>query len=285
MSETQLIQKPFFNGDITANIKSLGEITSNIADVKEYAKKLNEYYKTIIFTDESILVAKEEKKKINKFKNEVFQYRKDIMNQFNEPIRRFEELGKETEAILKDTYETINSQVASFEDKQKKIKEQEIREYFDEYKAFHKLDFVNYEMANINVTLTASIKSLKEQAKAFIDKILDDIQLINTQDYKEEILVEYKQNFNVSKAITTVKNRIAMIEREKQIQEDLKQQKEDLEQKLSNFPKQEETILQAPKTEDISETKSKMTFTVCGTIQQLKLLKQFILENKIEILK
>ena len=75
------------------------------------------------------------------------------------------------------------------------------------------------------------------------------------------------------------------IEREKQIQEDLKQQKEDLEQKLSNFPKQEETILQAPKTEDISETKSKMTFTVCGTIQQLKLLKQFILENKIEILK
>lgn len=285
MSETQLIQKPFFNGDITANIKSLGEITSNIADVKEYAKKLNEYYKTIIFTDESILVAKEEKKKINKFKNEVFQYRKEIMNQFNEPIRRFEELGKETEAILKDTYETINNQVASFEDKQKKIKEQEIREYFDEYKTFHKLDFVSYEMANINVTLTASIKSLKEQAKAFMDKILDDIQLINTQDYKEEILVEYKQNFNVSKAITTVKNRIAMIEREKQIQEDLKQQKEDLEQKLSNFPKQEETILQAPKTEDISETKSKMTFTVCGTIQQLKLLKQFILENKIEILK
>lgn len=285
MSETQLIQKPFFNGDITANIKSLGEITSNIADVKEYAKKLNDYYKNIIFTDESILVAKEEKKKINKFKNEVFQYRKEIMNQFNEPIRRFEELGKETEAILKDTYETINNQVSSFEDKQKKIKEQEIREYFDEYKTFHKLDFVNYEMANINVTLTASIKSLKEQAKAFIDKILDDIQLINTQDYKEEILVEYKQNFNVSKAITNVKNRIAMIEREKQIQEDLKQQKEDLEKKLSNFPKQEETILQAPKTEDISETKSKMTFTVCGTIQQLKLLKQFILENKIEILK
>lgn len=254
MNNQELTVKPSFDGDITANIKSLGEITSNIAEVKEYALALNEYYKNVIFTEESIAIAKEEKKKVNKFKTEVSNYRKEIINQFNEPIRKFEQLGKETERILKDTYETINGQVVSFEDTQKKLKEQEVIDYFNEYKISHNLDFITYEQANINVTLTASMKSLKEQAKAFIDKILDDIQLINLEEHKEEILVEYKQTLNASKSIINVKNRIAMIEREKQIQEELRQQKEDLEQKLSNFTKQEETILQAPKIENIDHT-------------------------------
>lgn len=256
MSETQLIEKPSFDGDITANIKTLGEITSNIAEVKDYAKALNDYYKNIIFTEESIAIAKEEKKKVNKFKTEVSNYRKDIVSKFKEPINQFEQLGKDTESILKDTYDLINDQVKTYEDKQKELKEQEVRDYFNEYKASHNLDFITYEQANINVTLTASMKSLKEQAKAFIDKILDDIQLINLEEHKEEILVEYKQTLNASKSIITVKNRIAMIEREKQIQEELKKEEEDLKDKFSNFPKQEETILQAPKVENIDKSKN-----------------------------
>lgn len=285
MIETQLIAKPSFDEDITAKIESLGEITSNISKVKEYAKSLNDYYKNIIFTDESITIAKDEKKKVNKLKNEIAQYRKDIINQFNEPIRKFEQLGKETELILKDTYDTINNQVIVYENKQKELKEQEIREFFEEYKAFNKVDFITYEQANINVTLSASIKSLKEQAKAFIDKIIEDIQLINLEQYRDEILVEYKQTLNVSKSIITVKNRIAMIEEQKRINEELKKEEELLKENFSHFPKQEETILQAPKIQKINDTEDKIfttTFTVRATKEKLKLLKEFMEENKIE---
>lgn len=285
MIEAQLIAKPSFDEDITAKIESLGEITSNISKVKEYAKSLNEYYKNIIFTDESITIAKDEKKKINKFKNEISQYRKDIINQFNEPIRKFELLGKETENILKNTYDTINNQVIVYEDKQKNLKEQEIKEFFEEYKAFNKVDFITYEQANINVTLSASIKSLKEQAKAFIDKVIEDIQLINLEQYRDEILVEYKQTLNVTKSIITVKNRIAMIEEQKRINEELKKEEEILKENFSHFPKQEETILQAPKIQKINDTEDKIlttTFTVRATKEKLKLLKEFMEENKIE---
>lgn len=256
MSETKLITKPSFDGDITAKIKSLGEITSNIAEVKNYAQALNDYYKNIVFTEESISIAKEEKKKINKFKSEISNYRKDIVNQFKEPINQFEQLGKDTECILKNTYDLINNQVKTYEDKQKEIKEQELKNYFNEYKESHNLDFITYERANINVTLSASMKSLKEQAKKFIDQIINDIQLINLEENKEEILVEYKQTLNVSKSIITVKNRIALIEREKQIQEELKKEEDDLKHKFSNFQKQEETTLQAPKIENIEESKN-----------------------------
>lgn len=60
------------------------------------------------------------------------------------------------------------------------------------------IDFVTFEQANIGITLSASLKSLKEQAKNFADRISDDLMLIQTQENKAEILVEYKNTLNVS---------------------------------------------------------------------------------------
>ena len=97
----------------------------------------------------------------------------------------------------------------------KSKKEKEIKEYFEEYKTANNIGFITYGQARINVTLSASMKSLKEQAKQFIDKIVDDLKLIETQEHKTEILVEYKQTLNVSQAITSVTNRFKAIEEEK----------------------------------------------------------------------
>ena len=60
--------KPEFNGEIQAKIKSLGEIESNIKEVQNYAVELNNYYKNIVFTEDTMKIAKDEKSKVNKFK-------------------------------------------------------------------------------------------------------------------------------------------------------------------------------------------------------------------------
>ena len=44
--------------------KSLGEIESNIKDVKEFALKLNEYYNKVVFDDDNMKLAKEENQSI-----------------------------------------------------------------------------------------------------------------------------------------------------------------------------------------------------------------------------
>lgn len=221
MEENKLeIVKPEFNGEIQAKIKSVGEIESNMKEVKGYVEELNNYYKNVTFTEETLKQAKEEKAKVNKFKTEVADYRKKITAEYNKPIKVFEDTAKETEKLLSETYNTINQQVEGFEEKQKQQKEQEIKEYFEEYKTANDIDFVSYGQAQINVTLTASIKSLKEQSKNFIDRIVDDLKLIETQECKEEILVEYKQNLNVSKAIQEVANRHKLLEEEKKRQEE-----------------------------------------------------------------
>ena len=285
MEENKLeLVKPEFDGEIQVRIKSVGEIESNMKEVKGYVEELNNYYKSVTFTEETLKQAKEEKAKVNKFKAEVADYRKKITAEYNKPIKVFEDTAKETEKLLSETYNTINQQVAGFEEEQKRQKEQEIREYFEEYKTANDIDFVNYEQAQINVTLTASVKSLKEQVKVFIERVIDDLKLIETQECKEEILVEYKQNLNVSRAIQEVANRHKLLEEEKRKQEEkvvtiisnenheiTKESYEQLEEAFNKPLEQPEEV----KQEEILTLK----FIVRGTREKLKELKNFLIQG------
>ena len=279
----ELIKKPQFEGEIKAQIKSVGEIESNMKEVKGYVENLNNYYKNISFTEETIKEAKDEKTKVNKFKKQVSDYRKNIIAEYNKPIKAFEDTAKETERLLTETYNTINQQVANYENKQKEIKEQEIKDYFEEYRKANNIDFITYEQVKINVTLSASMKSLKEQAKSFIDKIADDLKLIETQEHKVEILVEYKQTLNVSQAITMVTNRFKAIEEEKKIQEqkvvhiEMNKAHEITQKSYEQLENVFNKPLEQPKEEKKEEILT-LKFTVRGTRTKLRELKQF-LEN------
>jgi Zn-dependent peptidase ImmA (M78 family) len=118
------------------------------------------------------------------------------------------------------------------------------------------------------------MKSLKESAKNFIDKIDSDLKLIDTQEHKEEIIIEYKKELNVSKAITEVNNRYKQLEIIKQQEEKKKEIKQQEEQKSEEI---KELIVEPPK--EIKQEKIyELNFKVYGTKEQLVLLKQF-LEN------
>lgn len=296
-----MVVKPEFNGEIQARIKSLGEIESNIKDVQKYAIELNNYYKNIIFTEDTMKIAKDEKSKVNKFKKIVEDYRKKTIEEWKKPITQFETLSKETERILGDTYATINSQVINYEETQKQEKEQEIRDYFEEYKKSLNIDFIKFEDTRIKVGLSDSKTSLKKQAKDFIDRVNTDLATIMLQEHKEEILVEYKQNgYVLSTAISTVINRIKAIEETKRKQEEIKQkqleeaqriadenikiQTEATKQSLDNFRSTEQEILQAPTVEEKQDQEEILIlrFTVRGTRTKLRALKEFLVNGGYE---
>ena len=159
----------------------------------------------------------------------------------------------------------------------KSKKEKEIKEYFEEYKTANNIGFITYGQARINVTLSASMKSLKEQAKQFIDKIVDDLKLIETQEHKTEILVEYKQTLNVSQAITSVTNRFKAIEEEKKkIEQEKELQKFVVDTAKESDKYNEQIILNSPSVEEKTEEILTLKFTVRGTKTKLKELKQFL---------
>lgn len=123
---------------------------------------------------------------------------------------------------------------------------------------------------------------MQEQCRTFIDKIVDDLSLIETQEHKAEILVEYKQTLNVSQAITTVTNRFKAIEEEKRKQEQFIKEASKavvIEAKNNSYAPQKQEILQAPIVEEKQEVLFTMSFKVKNEPKsRLKLIKEF-LEN------
>lgn len=267
-------------------IKQLPQIEEHLKDLSTEIDKKVKDAKSLICTEETVKTVKQVRADLTKdFKN-LEEQRKTVKEQILAPYMQFEEIYKTyVSNRYKEADIDLKQKIDSTENELKKQKENEIKDYFEEYKTANNIDFINYEQANINVTLTASKKSLKEQAKKFIDEIVDDLKLIETQECKEEILVEYKQNLNVSKSIQEVANRHKLLEEEKKKQEELKnKQLEEAQRQADMSIKTQEVatknaldnfVIEAPKIEEQEEILT-LKFKVRGTRSKLRELKRFL---------
>lgn len=270
-------------------VRQLPEIEEHLKELSTEIDRKVENAKSLVCTEESIKTIKQVRADLNREFKELETQRKNVKEQILAPYMKFEDIYK---VYISDKYKgadiELKNKVDSVENELKKQKENEIKDYFEEYKLANNIDFVTYEQANINVTLTASKKALKEQVKKFIDEIVDDLKLIETQECKEEILVEYKQNLNVSRAIQDVANRHKLLEEEKRKQEELKnkqleeaQRQADIsikEQEIATKKALDNFIVEAPKVEEQEEILT-LKFTVKGTRSKLKELKSFLEEG------
>lgn len=267
-------------------VKQLPQIEEHLKELSAEIDKKVEYAKSLVCTEESVKAIKQVRADLNKEFEELEAQRKNVKEQIFAPYNQFEEVYK---VYIADKYKSsdldLKTKIDNTENELKAQKEQEIKDYFEEYKTANNIDFVDFKQANINVTLTASKKSLKEQAKKFIDEIVDDLKLIETQDCKEEILVEYKQTLNISRAIQDVANRHKLLEEEKRKQEELKNKQLEEAQRQADISIKEQEIatknaldnfsIEAPKVEEQEEMLT-LKFTVRGTRTKLKELKKFL---------
>lgn len=252
----------------------------------------------LVCTDENVKIIKDVRATLNKELKEFEDKKKQVKAEIMRPYEDFESSYKK---YISDKYKSadveLKNKIDTVENELKANKKAEIVNYFNEYLNSKNIDFIKYEQANINITLTASMKSLKEQAKNFIDKIADDLNLIDTQEHKAEILVEYKQSLNVSQAITTVTNRFKAIEEEKARQERGAELKKEIVEiakdgdkyaetkhvpTIEEVPQMEiETSLKEPVAEEQEEILT-LTFKVKGTRKKLRALKEFLVNGGYE---
>lgn len=260
--------KPNFELEVNASINGLGTIESNMEQVLSQALDIKKYYEKLVINEDMLTDIKNEKASINKAIKVVSDYRKSIVNEFNKPLEVFVNKAKETESALKSAYETCNSQVNKYEDITRKAKEEELRKYFEEAKEAYGIKFLEFEQANVNVTLSASMKSLKTKILDFIKSVKDDIEFISNEEYADEILIEYQKTLNIKNSILIVKDRVSKLEALKKTQ-------------IIEKPKEEiEEVKEEPKVIEPVEVKEEptyeMTFKVYGTLKQLKGLKKYL---------
>lgn len=256
-------------------------ILEQLHEVKSEVTAKVEQALSLVCTEDTVKDVKKVRSELNKELKDYEERRKAVKTTVMKPYNDFEEIYKD---CISDTYKKadaeLKNKIDSVENELKEKKRIEVLCYFEELCEANSLDFITFENANINVTLSASMKSLKEQAKAFVDKIVNDLNLIDTQEHKDEILYEYKASLNVSNAITTVANRYKAIEEAKAREEERKAR----EQAEAEAAAKVESVVEAvapPTVEPIAppvEEEQILTvqFTVKGTRTQLRALKEFL---------
>lgn len=271
-------------------VKQLPIIEQQLAQIKQQVAERVETVTSLVVTEDTVKAVKKARAELSAEFKSWEDKRKEVKTAVMTPYEKFEAVYKD---CISESYKAadknLKQKIDEVEQQLKAQKADEIRIYFEEYLASKEIDFVSYGQAGINVTLSASLKSLKEQAKAFIDRIVSDLALIETfTDLKAEILVEYKKSLNVSDAITGVKARA------KAVQEEQARQEAEAEKRAAEAQRVEAIKAAIPKAPAAVEAPTEQTaatapekkfcirFTVKGTREQLIALKKFLNEGEYE---
>ena len=216
---------------------------------------------------------------INNTLNMLETKRKEIKSKLNEPYDIFNKKYEETTKLkLQEASKLLTDKINKIEDEQKRKKREEVERYFNEYATSKDIDFVKFEQLNLNITLNVSEKNLKEQVKTFVDKVVDDLNLISSQEHKEEILLEYKKTLNVSSSISNVLNRYKELEELKKKEEVKKQE----EVKIQENVKRVEEVIAPPTRVETQEEILEICFKVRGNREKLKSLVNYLKEGEYE---
>lgn len=175
--------------------------------------------KSLACTEETVSAVKKARAAMNAQFEGLEERRKAVKQAIMAPYNEFEKVYKE---CVTDKFRSadadLKAKISGTESGVKKRKADDLRIYFNEAAQAQHVEFLSLEDAGLNVTLSASLTSLKKNAKAFIDRIEADVAMIETQEHSAEIMVEFKQNgFRASAAITDVLSRHKEMQRQQEL--------------------------------------------------------------------
>lgn len=269
-------------------IEQMPKVFSQLEKIGEIIKKKTSDLDKLECTEANKQEVKSRRTEINNTLALLEAKKKEIKNKLLEPYNVFEEkYNKECKEKLQNASSILTEKINSIEIQQKLEKEQELREFADEYFSHYMIkDVVKFEDIGLNITLSASIKSLKEQTKAFCERISNDLKLIDLEEYKDEIVIEYLKNLDFAKSKMLVIERHRQLEEIKKREEELKAQQE---QEQEVVEKVEEVVEEIKPPVEIIDVEAQeveevftATFTVKTTKAKLKALKNFMESEEIE---
>ena len=262
-----------------------------------------------LVTEDTKKAVKDTRAMLNKELDNFEEQRKRIKEQVVAPYEAFE---KAYNSFIKVKYEKADSilkvKIDEFNERLKADKEARIRAYFTELCQANNIDFLPFERLGLKIGLSDSDKSLKDLVNTNIDNVVKSLKFIESltdpDEYKAEILADYKQTLDVMIAINNAKYRKQ--QREAELQR-LEAQKARAEQaRLAAEARAKEVApLQAPEEvpapaiqeapappqevpapapQEVVPDLIVTSFTVQGTMEQLKALKAYILSNNIKII-
>lgn len=280
-------------------LKQLPIIEEHLQLVKADVETRTKNAMQLVCTEETRGNVKKIRAELGKEFSAMEEQRKRVKEAIMEPYNRFEEVYKQ---CIADPYKKADAELKRRVDdveiglKAEKVKE--IQSYFAELCKANNLPWLRFEQMNLKIGLSTSVSGVKTTLTSTVLKISAEVQELSRHEDAAELLVEYKKSLNVALALSTVRARHAMIELQKQR---VAERRAALEQQRAAEEKVQQAIEEAqqgaaPPVEEVSAPEEEqpaavqnpektqlavyeVKFAVRGTIEQLKKLKQFIMQE------
>lgn len=233
-------------------------------------------------TEENKNEVKKIRANINSLIKQFEDKRKEIKQQVLDPYNQFNDKYEEAVKLkLEEASAELKVAIDDIERKQIEQKENEIFAFIDEHIHANHIEKIIMTpevicFANLKINLSTSIKSLKEDAKAYIEKVAMEVKLIELEDkYNDEILWEYQKNgYNFNKAkldVVTKHKELEELAKQREQVKEVVQQEEVVEKVVEEIVAPKEVIQE---DEDIITVTFKITDTKENIIKVREYMKK-----------
>lgn len=269
-------------------IKALAPLQFNYEELKANLTAKVETYKSMVYTDENIKVAKSDRALLNKLKKAINDEKIRVVKELRDiyKIDEFESKCKELISIIDDANKNVDTQVKAYEQNIKDEKLKEIMNFFIENVGEYE-ELINFDKIFNERWLNATYKmeQIQKDILHIFTKTKTDLNVIDTQFTDEIINKQVKMSYFNNIADTNVLT-LAILDGNKIIEnnkrlEELKQQQEAKKQENNA---QVNTQVSGQVSEQVAETEklTELAFRVWVTDEQKILFKNFMKENKIK---
>ncbi len=261
-------------------IKQLPIIEERLQSISEAIQTQTAEALSLTVTEGTVKEIKKRRTELTKNFKMLEDQRKAVKSAVMAPYEAFEEVYKKyVTDIFKPADSKLKSRIDEVETSLLSSKRSDVAAYFQEAASERNIDFIEFDQLGIKVLFSDSMKKLKEQVEDALNKITGELAVIGTLDFPEEILVEYKDNLNLTSSVLTVKTRRERLAAELQRKAEMQQTAPVIERpaiqepvaSVAKEPEPEEIleVVTAP-TSEAEPEKSLITITVkCPSYNEL----------------
>ena len=269
-------------------VTQLPVIEERLRSMQEQVKARTDEAMSMVCTPDTLTAVKAVRADLNKDFTALEEQRKAVKKAVMGPYEAFEAVYKECVSdAFREADVALKGKIGAVEADLKGRVEQEAKDYFFELCQAEHVEWLSWGQAGITVSMTdarqKTHKSLREKITTFVTGVARGVEAISGMEDAEEILAEFKHCLDAATAIRIVQERHERIEDERRAAEArraaIEAQKAAVEKVEAIAPP---TVLEPPVAATAAQEKVyKCSFTVRATKEQLKRLKEFMVQEGI----
>jgi len=177
------------------------ETEFNYEELKTAITEKAEHYKTMVYTENDIPIAKADRATLNKLKKALNDERISREKEYLKPFAEFNAKINNLISIIDEPLLLIDMQVKDYENTERQKKHSEIEKIYTELNPYEWLGIghiFNEKWLNVSVKLPAIKKEIAER----IEQIKSDLETLSKlSEFSYEAIEEYKITLNLNRAI------------------------------------------------------------------------------------